>query len=103
MRCVNRNACNIFDNLSCRKSLCSRDHKDTVDHVKCKVERLQAALGAAAQDVKQGVQENIDQLNENFNGTMENLIEMTKEKYLSKDMKDAIETIQLVLGRIIKN
>ena len=55
----------------------------------------------AVQEAKLDFQEQLESLGDNFNDQLETLINEIKKKYLSQEMREAIDTIQIVLGNII--
>ena len=63
----------------------------------CKLERMREAL----EEAKLDFQEQLESLGDNFNDQLETLINEIKKKYLSQEMREAIDTIQIVLGNII--
>ena len=63
----------------------------------CKLERMREAVVEAKLDF----QEQLESLGDNFNDQLETLINEIKKKYLSQEMREAIDTIQIVLGNVI--
>ena len=63
----------------------------------CKLERMREAV----QEAKLDFQEQLESLGDNFNDQLETLINEIKKKYLSQEMREAIDTILIVLGNII--
>ena len=63
----------------------------------CKLERMREAV----QEAKLDFQEQLESLGDNFNDQLETLINEIKKKYLSQEMREAIDTIQIVLGNVI--
>ena len=63
----------------------------------CKLERMREAL----EEAKLDFQEQLESLGDNFNDQLETLINEIKKKYLSQEMREAIDTIQIVLANII--
>ena len=55
----------------------------------------------AVVEAKLDFQEQLESLGDNFNDQLETLINEIKKKYLSQEMREAIDTIQIVLGNII--
>ena len=53
------------------------------------------------EEAKLDFQEQLESLGDNFNDQLETLINEIKKKYLSQEMREAIDTIQIVLGNII--
>jgi len=79
-----------------RKAKCSKKHKDVSNMVSCKLERMREAV----QEAKLDFQEQLESLGDNFNDQLETLINEIKKKYLSQEMREAIDTIQIVLDKL---
>ena len=62
----------------------------------CTLNRLKAAINDAKLDVK----EHIENINDDINDQIENVITNIKDSLMTKEMQEAVETVQFVLERL---
>ena len=77
----------------------THDHVDSLDKLKCKLEKLKKAAVEAQIELKETMTDTIETMEENINEQIDSWTESLKNSLLTTDMQEALATIQSVLGR----
>ena len=85
--------------LICRRKCVTHDHVDSLDKLKCKLEKLKKAAVEAQIELKETMTDTIETMEENINEQIDSWTESLKNSLLTTDMQEALATIQSVLGR----
>ena len=85
----------------CRRKCVAHDHVDSIEKLKCKLEKLKKAAFEAQIELKETMTDTIETMEENISEQMDSWTESLKNSLLTKDMQEALTTIQSVLGRCI--
>ena len=84
-----------------RRKCLSHDHVDSLDKLKCKLDKLKKAAFEAQIELKETVTDTLETMEDNINEQIDSWTESLKNSLLTRDMQDALGTIQSVLGRLL--
>ena len=82
-----------------RRKCLSHDHVDSLYKLKCKLDKLKKAAFEAQIELKETVTDTLETMEDNINEQIDSWTESLKNSLLTRDMQDALGTIQSVLGR----
>merc|ERR1711862_572715 len=84
-----------------RRRCVAHDHVDSIEKLKCKLEKLKKAAFEAQIELKETMTDTIEIMEENISEQMDSWTESLKNSLLTKDMQEALATIQSVLDKLL--
>jgi len=84
-----------------RRKCVTHDHADSFEKLKCKLQKLKKAAFDAQIELTETVTDTLEIMEDNINEQLESITENLKNFLLTKDMQDALETIQSVLDKLL--
>jgi len=85
-----------------KRKCVNHTHQDSLEKLKCKLEKLKQAAVDAHIEVKEAVTDTLEVVEDNITDQLEKWTQSLKDILLTQDMQDAIGTIQFLLDKLMK-